>query len=53
MCGSFATAFADASKAARMHYPSDSMAGAVLGIGIGKMLVNWLTGQPSKSWCRG
>jgi membrane-associated phospholipid phosphatase len=30
---------------AGMHYPSDSMAGAVLGIGIGEMVVNWLSGQ--------
>ena len=30
---------------AGMHYPSDSMAGAVLGLGIGELLVNWLTGQ--------
>lgn len=30
---------------AGVHYPSDSMAGAVLGIGIGEMVVNWLSGR--------
>ncbi|HMO08643.1 MAG TPA: phosphatase PAP2 family protein [Paracoccaceae bacterium] len=31
---------------AGMHYPSDSMAGAMLGLGIAECLVNWLSGQP-------
>ena len=30
---------------AGVHYPSDSMAGAILGLGIGEMVVNWLSGD--------
>ena len=32
---------------AGVHYPTDSMAGAVLGLGIGETVVNWLSGQPT------